>query len=537
MSPATGIPNLKISGDMFEQSLADAILLSVEVDQELNQHSWCKISCRRSDQNPDDRMYAETLLSSVVKISGFDEENNEVVVFQGFVIDVELTYEISGSYQALVTAVSSTYFMDLTPRCGYYEQKDVTEIAQELADKANYVAADDSTYQVNGAVKFDYMQWGETDWQFLNRIADDNEAWMRPNGLGLEIYDAFQSGSKLEWRKEQGLILFKTKGTLAPPKFDGAHYFAGDMKSEVYADVQDDPQYFDKAQQEVMMLASVSDGLKIMPSGYVHQRSRVGELDTYEKLLKKESRRSVGATVVASGESMNPKLKPGDTVEIDGLPDSTGTYGLTKVIHRWAPTGYLNEFSCTPWKKYTNPKPPVVHTWPGFVNARVVDNNDPAGVGRVKVKFFWQEENVTNWARMMTPHAGADRGFMFLPEIGDEVVVGFGDGDVEKPVILGCIWNGVDKPPREDFWGGDVGPNDVKRIVTKSGHRIHIVDKQGKESIVLATPKELRVSMIEKTDETNRSMITLHSENGDIFLSAPNGRVHVHGKFVSEEAG
>jgi hypothetical protein len=77
----------------------------------------------------------------------------------------------------------------------------------------------------------------------------------------------------------------------------------------------------------------------------------------------------------------------------------------------------------------------------------------------------------------------------------------------------------------------------VKRIVTKSGHRIHIVDKQGKESIVLATPKELKVSMIEKTDETGRSMITLHSENGDIFLSAPNGRVHIRGQFVSEEAG
>jgi uncharacterized protein involved in type VI secretion and phage assembly len=241
--------------------------------------------------------------------------------------------------------------------------------------------------------------------------------------------------------------------------------------------------------------------------------------------------------VHAQGESMNPKLKPGDTVEIDGLPDSTGTYGLTKVIHRWTPTGYLNEFSCTPWKKYTNPKPPQAHTWPGLVNARVVDNNDPAGVGRIKVQYFWQEENVTNWARMMTPHAGGDRGFMFLPEVGDEVVVGFGDGEVEKPVILGCVWNGVDKPPREDFWGGDVGPNDVKRIVTKSGHRIHIVDKQGKESIVLATPKELKVSMIEKTDETGRSMITLHSENGDIFLSAPNGRVHIQGKFVSEEAG
>ncbi|MGO9086265.1 MAG: type VI secretion system Vgr family protein [Terriglobales bacterium] len=540
MGSATGISNLKISGDKVETKLADAILLSVEVSQELNQHSWCKIVCRRSDQNPGDRMSPEECLSTTLKISGYDQDGNEVVVFQGIIIDVELTYEMSGSYQAQLTAVTSSYFMDLTPCCKYYEQQDVVDIAKTLSKKTALISSEDLQFQVSGAGKFNYMQWGETDWHFLNRIVDDNEAWMRPNGQGIAIYDSFQSGSKLEWREEHGLIVFKTKGTLAPETFDGAHYSAGDMQSQVYKNVkhdQQDPQFFQDTESSMTMLSSARDGLSIMPSGYIYQRSRVGKLDTYEELLKKESRRSVGASVTATGESMNPKLQPGDTVEISGLPDSTGTYGLTKVVHRWTPTGYLNEFSCTPWAKYTNPEPPVARTWPGLVYARVVDNNDPAGGGRLKVQFVWQEENVTNWARMMTPHAGADRGFMFLPEVGDEVVVGFGDGDVEKPVILGCVWNGVDKPPRENFWGGDVAPNNVKRIVTKSGHRIQIVDTPGKESIVLATPKELKVSMIEKTDETGRSMITLHSENGDIFLSAPNGRVHVHGKFVSDEAG
>ena len=103
----------------------------------------------------------------------------------------------------------------------------------------------------------------------LNRIVDDNEAWMRPNGAGIEIYDAFQSGAKLEWRKEHGLILFKTKGTLTPPTFDGAHYSAGDMTSQVYEDVKDDPQFFDGAESMMIMLACTKDGLGIMPSGYL----------------------------------------------------------------------------------------------------------------------------------------------------------------------------------------------------------------------------------------------------------------------------
>jgi len=137
----------------------------------------------------------------------------------------------------------------------------------------------------------------------------------------------------------------------------------------------------------------------------------------------------------------------------------------------------------------------------------------------------------------MTPHAGSDRGFYFIPEIGDEVVVAFTDGDPERPVILGSLWNGVDKAPTEEFWGGEYAKNDVKRIVTKSGHRIQIVDKEGKESISIATPNHLRISLIEKTDETNRSMITLHSDNGDIFLSAPSGRIHFHSKYFSREVG
>jgi uncharacterized protein involved in type VI secretion and phage assembly len=205
-------------------------------------------------------------------------------------------------------------------------------------------------------------------------------------------------------------------------------------------------------------------------------------------------------------------------------------------VHRWTSKGYENDFLCTPWKRYTSPEPPRAARVDGIVPARVLDNNDPQGLGRLQVQYFWQEDNHTCWLRMMSPHSGADRGFMFLPEIGDEVWVMFEEGDPERARVLGSSWNGVLHPPREQFWGEDITPNDVKRIVTKSGHRITIVDKPGKNSMVLATPKHLKISLIENSDETGDAMLTLHSD-GDIVLSAPNGRIHAHSKLFSREIG
>lgn len=531
------IPNLKISGNMTEALLQEAIIVSVEVTQQLNHHSWCKVQCRRSDSSADDRLYADTLLGYPLKITYTDQNGSDVEIFDGWIYDVEFVYEISGSNSAVLTAVTQSYFMEMTPRTGYYPQQDLAGIAKQILDLTG-MSQDESKLPPADEKKLDYTQWGETDWHFLNRIVDDHESWMRPRGAsgsGIEIANSFQPGESLRWRDEHGLIAFKTKGTISPQKFDGAHYEMGKMQSKTYTEIQDQPELYDGSAD--LIVGAVQQGSKILPDGYINQRSRMVTLEDFENLLKKESRRSQGASVSAHGESMNPRLKPGDAVNISGLPDGNGTFGLTRVVHTFTSSGYLNEFRCTPWKKYTNPRAPVAHKWHGMVNARVVDNNDPAGVGRVQVKFFWQEENQTSWARMITPHAGADRGFMFLPEIGDEVVVAFGDGEVDKPVIVGSIWNGVDKPPREEFWGGDVEPNDIKRIVTKSGHRMHFVDKEGKEAFAVATPNYLKVAMIEKTDETQRPAIMICADEGDILLSAPKGRIHFRSKFFSREVG
>jgi type VI secretion system secreted protein VgrG len=531
---ATSYLNLKVNG----QLVSNMILSHVSVMQELNRHWWCHAQCRHLE---DQRLGADQqAMIRVEEWLGKDlqvlaiENGGQQVIFDGFVLEVELVYELSGAYTAVIQGVTKSYKMDVTPRHAYYTAKSLKDVAQQLAQNAGLNAV----VQCQDSKPLNYVQWGESDFEFLRRLVDDHNGWLRPNANGIEIYDSFQQGTKVKWQKAteaNAMLSFSLKGALAPPSFNGAHYHFHQMKSQTYKNISDEPQFFDAASHLVDATKKASKDT--IPSGYLHQRSRTVTLDDYEQRLKKESVRSIGSSITGSGQTQNRELLPGNTMQVDGTLDADGTYGVTQVAHSWDPNGYTNQFSCTPWKNYTDPHPPEIKPWNGLVPARVVDHNDPAKMGRIKVQYFWQEDSTAYWARMVTPHAGADRGFMFMPEVGDEVVVGFEDGDIERPIVLGCVWNGVDQAPRQEFWGGELESNDVKRIVTKSGHRMQFVDKKGKESIVVATPKELKVSLIETTDETGRSMLTLHSESGDIFLSAPNGRIHLHSKFFSREVG
>ena len=154
-------------------------------------------------------------------------------------------------------------------------------------------------------------------------------------------------------------------------------------------------------------------------------------------------------------------------------------------------------------------------------------------MGRIQVQFFWQEDGSTHWARATSPHAGPDRGFMFMPE----VAVAFEDGYPKRPVILGSLWNGMQTQPRAEFRGGDIAGNDVKRIMTKSGNRIQISDKAGEETMVIATPNHNVIKLTEKADSSGRSSIFLESKTGDIVLHAPKGRVHIEALYFSKDVG
>ena len=514
------LPQIQIGDGLIK----DALLSSVEIVQELNQHWWCTIVCRNTE---DQRIPVEDLLGKSVEVKTTDDQGVEQVHFSGSVHDVELEYEVWGSYTATLTVVSDSFGMDVSAHKQYYPKQTLSSVADTIGSRHNLTL----TVNASDSKALNYVQYGESDWSFLSRIVDDHSAWMRPCKSGVEVFDSFQAGSTVQWRGESDLIGFRLRGRRVNPSFSGSHYDHHAMQSNTFEKMSRPPQFYPAAER---LTGAVQAASAQLPPGFEPQRARAMTLDNYSDQLQTESERSMGSAVTGTGSSRNQMLMAGNTLTVDGVLDAKGTYGLVRVVHNWTPQGYLNNFVCTPWKNYRNPNPPAARTWNGVVSARVTAHNDPKKMGRVQVQFFWQEDGSTHWARATSPHAGPDRGFMFMPEVGDEVAVAFEDGDPERPVILGSLWNGVQQAPRYDFISGDIAENNVKRIETKTGNRIHINDMPGQETLFFATPKHTSLSMTEKSDATGNPLIFLHSD-GDIILDAPNGRVHINSKLFSRK--
>jgi uncharacterized protein involved in type VI secretion and phage assembly len=153
----------------------------------------------------------------------------------------------------------------------------------------------------------------------------------------------------------------------------------------------------------------------------------------------------------------------------------------------------------------------------GLVVGIVTNNQDPDGFGRVKVRFPWlSDDEESHWARIASPMAGGGRGIYFLPEVDDEVLLAFEQGDLRFPYVLGALWNGKDAPPADN---GD-GKNNVRVIQSRSGHVIKLNDEDGKETIEIIDKSGKNSIVIDTANNT----LTVTSDK-DITLSATNGTI------------
>ncbi len=144
----------------------------------------------------------------------------------------------------------------------------------------------------------------------------------------------------------------------------------------------------------------------------------------------------------------------------------------------------------------------------GVVIGIVTNNKDPENLSRVKVKFPWlSDKEESHWARVATLMAGDDRGSFFLPEVDDEVLMAFSHGDVRFPYVIGALWNGVDKSPRNNA----DGKNNLRVIKSRSGHELIFDDTGQKERVELKTKGGHQIVL---DDSAGQEKITIQDESG-----------------------
>lgn len=161
----------------------------------------------------------------------------------------------------------------------------------------------------------------------------------------------------------------------------------------------------------------------------------------------------------------------------------------------------------------------------GVVIGIVTNNKDPDNYGRIKLKFPWfSDEDESEWARVASLMAGENRGVMFLPEVDDEVLVAFEQGDFRRPYVIGALWNGVDVLPEE--FEND-GKNNIRFIKSRSGHIIKLDDTDGSEKIEIIDKTGLNSFVIDTAENT----ITITVDK-DIKLEAPQGKISLNAQDI-----
>ena len=196
-----------------------------------------------------------------------------------------------------------------------------------------------------------------------------------------------------------------------------------------------------------------------------------------------------GEFVTADAKAVgNPMIRPGKVVTLENMGTRySGKYYVTGTCHRYIHRKYTTNFTVRGLREGSllSTLPPKTHLQPGqtLLVGLVTNNNDPKGWGRVKVKFpTLTMDHDSHWARVVGLGAAKTRGFYCLPEIDDEVLVGFEHGDIHRPYVVGGVWNNKDKTVETV---ADTIKNSkvrVRTIKTRTGHTIQFVEEDDKNS-------------------------------------------------------
>ena len=368
--------------------------------------------------------------------------------------------------------------METAHSCFSWNDRTIGNVVKKLCAEAKVQLELNPVYKENK----DYIcQYEESDFDFIRRLAHQYQEWMYFDGTKLIFGKPRKLADPI--RLEYGTTLSSLDiglQTLARSEQVFSYHSGADR--EMQRMTPDLAYGHDKLAGEAFR---ASLGMFSKPARQ-HALPRISNETELVNYMGRKQAAETAETHYITAESQVPTLRVGSVVSLYSSflervgnlsEESLGDFIIIEITHEVSQGSYYkNRFKAIPATLKALPSPKVRMPLAETQMATVLSNADPEGKGRVRVRMNWQTDGMqTGWVRVMTPDGGSssdvksNRGFVFIPEVGDQVLLGFRHGDPARPYVMGSLFNGT-------TGGGGLEGNHMKSLTTRSGHTIKLND-------------------------------------------------------------
>jgi type VI secretion system secreted protein VgrG len=511
---------IKLAGENISNMIG---YLSVELS--IGNHSNFRLSLTNEDRSAN---FKGTLSESSKKWIGKALEVEGL--FKGIVTAIDLSRTRAGGSDFIIRGQSQTILLDDGVHSRSFGEKPLNIILNKVIEpyKSKFSTVPKIEPQFKKIIKY-CVQYRESNFQFINRLAARYGEWFYYDGQKL-IFGKPTEGPEITLNFERDLTFFDISVKTTPVNFKLLVY---DYKTHTYPSQNASYQVPENEYAKIVFEKSKQD---VYPQTTVVPISLGMNDEDLDQVTTLRQNVHLNELVVLSGASSNTDLKLGTIIKIVDTrtdleasgTDNYGKYIITHLTHDFQANGegYNNHFEAIPAEAAIpplsiSPDPPSCE----MQLAEVIDNNDPKGMGRVRVQFIWQkdasgDDSKTNWIRVATPQGGGGKGFYMLPEIGDVVLVAFEHNHPERAYVLTGMYHGEAKPEHHD-------PNNYQKSwKTKGGNIILMSDEPGDESIGISSKKHVGIGSGQSVYVGAEEKINLYSPNGLVGITSDQTKIY-----------
>ena len=391
--------------------------------------------------------------------------------FSGIITKIHCKRKAGGGYGTLyISGNAPSILLDSGKECQSYENKTLREIVAAATEEYDESAKVDTSAGVNTTRTLPYtVQYQESDYDFICRLAKYYGEYFYYDGskliFGNKLQETIDLGENLNLIDEEFFLEVK------PQDFQYINYNIHQGTSENNDSRDAANEYKNNPIQTDAKNASKKIYKKIPQKYHSATSLEQSSVDLEDVVRLEKDKRELLLKV--KGQSRDPRLRMNTFACLTDInARAMETYRVVKISHYHSGMEYYNSFEGIPMMR--TPADFDENAFPHSEQqpAIVKDNNDPLGMGRVRVQFLWQAKRneMTPWIRVVQPYTGGGKGFYFVPEIGEEVMIDFEGGNAERPFVLGAHYNGEAK--------SGYSPT-TKAIHTQSGTKILLNDADG----------------------------------------------------------